>query len=72
MGTSPLFCPHLSYLSIFYDLFRVNFKVEFSMDLFYLFKDDNREFGYLIKELRDWELLIPEFLNPLIPKLMNS
>jgi len=32
----------------FYDLFRINFKVEFSMDLFYLFKDDNCEFCYLI------------------------
>ena len=32
-------------------------------------KDDNCEFCYLIKELRDWELLIPKFLNPLIPKL---
>jgi hypothetical protein len=32
-------------------------------------KDNNCEFCYLIKELRDWELLIPKFLNPLIQKL---
>jgi len=39
MRTSPLFLSSSILPIYFYDLFRVNFKVEFSTDLFYLFKD---------------------------------